>query len=336
MQITRRGALSAGAGALAMPALPKYARAAEFVWRLGHTAPASFPLHIRLLEAAATIARESGGRIELNVVGDSQLGNQMGLLGQVRSGALEMTPVTGQALSSAIAIAALPLTGFAFTGYDALWPAMDGALGKLVRDQIASRVGMVAMERCLDFGFRQITSSAKPVRVAADLEGQRIRIAGETDLVMLFRAFKAVPLSLPLGSLVQALRERIVDAQEGPLPLIVAARLFEAQSDCALTNHVWDGQWLCMNANTWNRLPDRFKPIVADALNAAALAQREDSAQMEFAMVDFLSAQGMIVATIDQLSFRDRLRSAGYYKELRARFGEEPWAVLEKFTGRLA
>ena len=52
----RRSAVAlAGAGLLA-PLVARPARAAEITWRLGHSVPAEFPLHIRLMEAAGAIA----------------------------------------------------------------------------------------------------------------------------------------------------------------------------------------------------------------------------------------------------------------------------------------
>lgn len=332
MQVARRALI---ASALAMPALPRLGRAAEFVWRVAHTAPASFPLHVRLTEAAAIIELETGGRVQLEIQPDSRAGNQMGVLGQLRAGTLEMAPVTGQLLSGSLAVAAAPMTGFAFAGYDRLWSAVDGALGQIVRDQLARRLGLVAMAKVWDLGFRQITTSVKPVRSAADMDGLRIRIAGDADLLPLFRGLKAVPMTIPLGGLLQALRAKAVDGQEGLLPLVVAARVYDVQADCALTNHVWDGQWMCVNAAAWNRLPDRWKPVVADALNNAAERQRADFLTMEEVLMEFLSAKGMIVTRVDPASFRERLRAAGYYKELRTRLGDEAWAALEKAAGKL-
>ena len=51
--LSRRAALGRGALAgVAIPFLPRLARAAEIVWRVGHSAPIDFALHLRLLEAA--------------------------------------------------------------------------------------------------------------------------------------------------------------------------------------------------------------------------------------------------------------------------------------------
>lgn len=337
MTPTRRRVLGVGAAALAAPALPRFAAAApEFVWRVGHTAPLSFPLHKRLVEAASEIGVKSEGRIQLTVHPDSQLGGQVGLLQQVRGGSVEMTPVTGQSLAGVLGPMFVQSVGFAFAGYDTLWPALDGDLGNAMRDQIQQRLGMMAMIRCWDFGFRQITSRKKPVKVAADLEGLKIRIPIDPDLIALFQALKATPLGMNLQDLMPALQSGAVEAQDGILPLVSAAKIYEQQSYCAITNHSWEGQWLCVNAIAWQRLPDKLKDVVAAALNDAGLRQRSDSAATEANVRNDLTKIGMAFNAVDPSSFRSVLRSAGYYDKARQRVGDELWGKLEKYAGRLA
>ena len=329
--------LLAGAAALATPALPRFALAApEFQWRLGHTAPEAFPLHKRLVAAAAEIGAKSAGRIQLTVHPDSRLGGQLGLLQQVRGGAVEMTPVTGQSLAGVLGPVFVQSVGFAFAGYEKLWPAMDGDLGRAVRAQIKERLGVVAMERCWDFGFRHITTRNKPLRVAADLNGLKMRVPIDPDLTGLFQALNAVPLGMNLQDLMPALRSGAVDAQESLIPFVQAAQLNEQQSFCAITNHTWEGQWLCVNARAWTRLPDTLRDMVAAALDRAALAQRADTVTDEADMRKDLTAKGMTFNTVDPASFRSMLRSAGYYDKVRQRVGDELWSALEKYAGRLA
>lgn len=56
--------------------------------------------------------------------------------------------------------------------------------------------------------------------------------------------------------------------------------------------------------------------------SAAALSQHE--------------AKGLVFNKVDTASFRDRLRTAGFYKEWREKIGEEAWSLLEAQVGRLA
>ena len=178
MRATRRSLLKA---TLAAPLLPRFAKAAEFSLRAAHTAPLRFPLHIRLAEAAEQIAKESNGRVELQIFPDAQLGGDNDLLSQARTGAVDFCQPTGQILASILPVTAISALGFAWPGYDTLWPALDGELGAYIRKQITAKAGLVPMERMWDLGFRHVTTSTKPIRTADDLVGLKIQVAGRAE-----------------------------------------------------------------------------------------------------------------------------------------------------------
>jgi TRAP-type C4-dicarboxylate transport system substrate-binding protein len=303
MRTTRRSVLRAATAALAAPLLPRYAHAAEYSWKFAHTAPTTFPLHIRLVEAAAAIGKESNGRMELQIFSDGQLGGDNDLLSQARSGAIEFCQPTGQILATILPVTAINALGFAWSGYGKLWEAMDGDLGKYVRTQIAAKTGLVAMDRMWDLA--------------------------------LFKTLKAAPLALQFTELYSALQTHIADGQENPLTLIKVSKLYEVQKYCSITNHVWDGHWFVCNAASWQGLPDDLKQIVANNLNAAGLRERDDMAAGEKTARADLEKFGMVFNEAETQSFRDGLKNGGFYKDWRGRLGEEPFEILERYSGPL-
>jgi tripartite ATP-independent transporter DctP family solute receptor len=321
--------------ALATPLLPRFAKAAEFSLRVAHTAPLTFPLHIRLAEAAEQVAKESNGRVELQIFPDAQLGGDNDLLSQARSGAIDFCQPTGQILASILPVTAISALGFAWPNYATLWPALDGELGAYIRGQIAAKAGLVPMERMWDLGFRHVTTSTKPIHTADDLVGLKIRVPVAPSLVTLFRTLKAAPLSMQFTEVYSALQTHIADAQENPLSLIQATKLYEVQKYCSLTAHVWDGHWWVCNAATWNGLPAAVREVVAKGFNDAALRERADIASKDATVRGDLEAKGLIFNTADTASFREGLRTGGFYKDWRAKLGEEPFAILEKYAGKL-
>ena len=330
----RRRAMLAAA-AVAVPFLPRLARAAEFTWRVGHNLPVDFPLHLRLVEAAGTIASRSEGQMAVEIYPDSQLGSGVGLLAQLRAGTIDVAPLTSQLLAQDLAVAALPMVGFAFAGTDPLWSALDGDAGGFIRGQIKEQLGLVAMDRCWDFGFRQITTSDKAVKSAGDMAGLRLRTLPDADFIGLFQALKALPVAMPLNTLQKALGSHAIDGQDSVLPLVQAAGLSRVQSRCALTNHIWDGEWICVSGNAWSRLPAKLKDVVVAALNESGLRQRQDIAEANARTRKSLEAAGMTFNTVDPLDFRAVLRTSGYYAAWRTRMGDGAWAALEKYAGRL-
>ena len=169
----------------------------------------------------------------LTIFPASQLGGDNDLLSQARSGAVDFVQPAGLILASILPVAAVNGMGFAFKDYAQVWTAIDGDLGDYVRAQIAAKAGLVPMEKRWDLGFRQITTSAKPIEKAADLAGLKLRVPGAPALVSLFTALGASPVSMQFGEVYTSLQTRIVDGQENPLSVIDAGKFYEVQKYCA-------------------------------------------------------------------------------------------------------
>jgi len=203
-----------------------------------------------------------------------------------------------------------------------------------VRAAIA-KVNLFAFEKMWDNGFRQITTSGKPIESAKDLDGLKIRVPVSPLSISIFKALSASPTSLQFSELYSALQTRIVDAQENPLPIIQVAKLYEVQKSCAMTNHIWDGYWFIANGRAWAGLPADVQKIVSEAINDAGLKQREDIKALNATVQKDLQSKGLAFSNPAPDSFRAKLRESGFYSEWKGRFGDEAWGLLESAVGKL-
>lgn len=336
MSITRRSFLATAATTpLALHLPPVRAQSAEFTLKYANNLPVTHPMNVRATEMAAAIAAETKGRVDLQVFPQNQLGADTDMLSQVRYGAIEFFTLSGLILSILVPGAAITGVGFAFDSYDAVWKAMDGDLGAHVRRQI-NKANLVVMDKIWDNGFRQITTSHKPIQTADDLKGMKIRVPVSPMWTSMFKSLGAAPASINFGEVYSALQTRVVDGQENPLAIISTAKLEEVQKYCALTNHMWDGFWFLANRRIWERLPDDVRDIIARHINEAAVKERADVAALNDAARKELTSKGMVFNQPAPDSFRARLRDGGFYNEWKNKFGDEAWAVLEQSSGRLA
>ncbi|TDH58934.1 TRAP transporter substrate-binding protein [Dankookia rubra] len=323
------------AASLAAPALLSHpAHAAEFSYKYANNLPATHPLNLRATEAVAKIKEETGGRVEIQIFPNNQLGSDTDVLSQVRSGAVEFFTLSGLILSTLVPPASINGVGFAFPDYDAVWKAMDGGLGAYVRTQIG-KSGLMVMDRIWDNGFRQITSSSRPIASPADLQNFKIRVPVSPLWTSLFQAFGSAPTSINFSEVYSALQTKVVDGQENPLAIISTAKLYEVQRYCSLTNHMWDGFWMLANRRAWAALPKDAQEIVAKNWNAAAMLERADVAKLNAGLRDDLAKQGMTFNAPETAPFRDALKKAGFYAQWKQRYGAEAWGILEQSTGAL-
>ena len=311
-------------------------QAAEFVFRWGTNVPGTHPLNVHARRAAEAIRRETDGRFDLQLFPNNELGGDTRMFAQLRSGELECFTLSGvNVLSSLVPGAAIHGVGFAFPNYEAVWKALDGKLGQHVRTQI-EKAGLVVMEKIWDNGFRQITTSTKPITSPAELAGLRIRVPISALWTSLFQSLGAAPGGIDFADVYSALHGKVFDGQENSLAIIATARLDEVQTCCSLTNHMWDGWWFLINRNAWERLPQAVREIVSRNLNAAAVEQRRDVANLNSKLKGDLAAKGLAVNEVDPAPFRVKLRESGFYAQWRSKFGEQAWQLLEEATGKLA
>lgn len=325
---------------LAGAALPLFAirtrpaSAAEFTYKLATGQDPTHPVNKRSQEAIDRIREATGGKLEIRLFPANQLGSDTDLLGQVRNGGVEFFNEAASILATLVPAAGLVNVGFAFSSDEQAYQAMDGALGKYIQAQI-QRVGLLTVSPSWANGFRNITSSTKPIQSPDDLKGFKIRVPASPILTSLFQALGAGPTPINFNELYSALQTKLVEGEENPLPIIATAKLYEVQQYCSLTKHVWDGYWILANRRAMQRLPKDMQDIVVREFTRAGNEERADITQLTQSLQADLSAKGMKFVEPNRQTFRDALKKTSFYKDWQGKFGEEGWKLLEASSGPL-
>ncbi|MGH7047303.1 MAG: TRAP transporter substrate-binding protein [Stellaceae bacterium] len=306
--------------------------APRFHYRLGLNQPEQSPTARRLAEMAETISRETGGEFRFEVFPESRLGPDPQMLADMRTGALEFF-VAGATLGGLAPTSALPLLPFAFADSQAVFAALDGALGDRIRGELAQH-GIHAFRSSMQNGFHHLTTSTRPIQTAADLAGVKIRSPGGEIARDFFATFGAEAGYVPFNAMYDALKTRQFDGQSDPLGVVLSLKLYEVQTHLSLTRHWWSGFTLLANAAAWNALPTDIRQVVERNAGTAALAQRQDTERINAAGADALARLGMAVNTADTGSFRARL--GPFYARWREKAGAEAWRLLETYAGELS
>lgn len=332
MKLSRRTFVASAAAAATTFAIIRPALAATY--KLATNLPAGHPMLTRLEEAARNIKAETNGEFDIRIFPNSQLGGDLEVLSQLRQGAIQFYPLAGAQLSNLAAVSSLNGVGFAFNDMDQVWKAMDGEVGALVRSALMD-TGLYVFERMFDNGFRQITTSSRPIEKPGDLAGVHIRVPPSPLSTSLFKAFGAAPQSISFGEVYTALQTKLVDGQENPLPLIESGKFYEVQKYVSMTNHMWDGFWVLANGPFWKRQPKDVQDIVSKNFHAATMAERTDVVKLNESLKGKLAASGMTFVDPDREAFRNALAASTFYKDWKEKFGAKAWSTLEIYTGAL-
>jgi tripartite ATP-independent transporter DctP family solute receptor len=326
------GAAAAFAASVASPAR---AASPSFHFKIGHNTPEGQAHSVRVKQMAAEIARETNGRLTIDVFGGATLGTDTAMLSQTRAGALQIVLTAGAYLGAIAPTVQIDSVPFAFGSADDAVHAFDGDLGSLVRADIRERSGLVPLPGTWDTGFRQIASASKPIRDPNDLDGFKIRIPPAKIFVDTFKSLGAAPVSLNFSELYVAAETHLVDGLESPLDFIEYSRFFEVTKYLSVTNHMWNTRWMLVNADAWNGLPPDLQAALArGSAKYASLAHRDTQA-LNTVLLDKLRRRGMTVNTTSRDAFKKKLGPA-FYARWQDAFGTKAWALLQRATGPLA
>jgi tripartite ATP-independent transporter DctP family solute receptor len=328
-----RQSFALGSAAFATIGFITPARAADFDLKFGTDLPQEHPVTVRAVEAFARINKATNGRVQIKAFPASVLGSDPSMISQLRAGAIEMIAMPGAFLTFS-PVAGIENLAFAFKDRETVFHAMDGDLGKVIRDDIASK-GVVCLDKIWESGFRDITTSTKPIHNAADLAGLKIRVSPGKIRLDTFQSLGASPTPIALSELYTALQTHVVDAQENPLVLINQQKFFEVQKYVSLSEHIWSGYWSLVNQDVWTKMGPGIQSIVQTEIGKATIAARTDAALLNVAVRDQLTRRGMVFNEVDKQSFKQKLIDAKYYDRWKAEFGPAAWTALEKYANKL-
>ena len=328
MKLTRRE-LGLGLAAAGSITIIHRARAADFTLRHLQTLPVESPLQKRALELWAAVKADTGGRVDVQVVRDGN-GNSLDALVK---GDLAFTTLAGNGLSALVPAADVQATPYGFRNSAQVHAALDGALGAYLRQELMAKQIYAVPSGCFENGMHQITTSTKPIRTAADMQGLKIRVPGSEVYQSFFKSLGAQVFTMNLNQTLAAMKSGMVEAQDDPWDDVELYKFYEAQKYGSVTDHSWSGYNLLGSLKVWQSLPaDAQRSIETNAKKYVAL-QRADNARLNVQLREDLQKKGMAFNDADKASFRAVLGS--FYPRWKEHIGQRAWDLLESHVGKL-
>jgi tripartite ATP-independent transporter DctP family solute receptor len=282
--------------------------------RLGHIRDTNHPTHLAALKFKDMVNQESGGRIEIKVFPNSQLGGAKEMFAQMQSGDLEMVYGGINTFAwikggEAYEITAIP---FLYRDYAHMRKALLADFFKPVQEKAEQSTGIKIVTINGDTAPRGLSTRDKPVYKAEDFKGLKIRTAASPTVLTAMKTLGALPQQIPFSELYMALKTGIVDAQENGAIVVQSASLFEVQKYYMKTDYIRDIETFYMAMPFWKKLSKDDQKIIFDAAQKSGDFETELTVKQLNTVYDFLRTK-MTVVTPPQLnldSIREKLKGA--------------------------
>ncbi|HEY8342390.1 MAG TPA: TRAP transporter substrate-binding protein [Calditerricola sp.] len=297
---------------------------ARIVIRFSHVVAEHTPKGQAARRFAELVHRYTGGRVEVRVFPNAQLYSDEDEIEAVRRGDVELiAPATAKIAHEFPEWQVFDLP-YAFPDEEAVERVMDGPIGQrllagLARDNL---VGLAIW----DNGFKQMTSSVRPLRRPEDFRGLVYRTMGSPVLDEQFRLLGAHPVHVPFDRLYAALERGAIDGQENTLSNIYTRRLYEVQRYLTLSNHGYLGYVVIANRDFWESLPPDIRLQVQRALDETTAWLRRYARAANAEALEMLKRAGRMEIHVQTPQERDAWRQA--FRGLEQRMEQEIGADL--------
>ena len=271
--------------------------------KFAHVYETGEPYHTQAVWAAGEIAKRTSNRYTMDVFPASQLGNETQINQSLSLGTVDLIH-TGQSFA-ARTLPALSIGGapYMFRDFDhwkkysespVLAELLEGYFKKGGNRPIAA----------FYYGVRHTTAN-KAINKPQDMKGLKLRVPDAPLYVMYPKVVGANATPIAFAEVYLALQNKTVDAQENPLPTILAKKFYEVQSHVNLTGHITEMLFAIVGGHVWSKLSEADKKIFEAVFREAAAKSNAEIAKSEQQLVsDFATKYGKTVVKSDRDAFK--------------------------------
>jgi tripartite ATP-independent transporter DctP family solute receptor len=276
---------------------------AATIIRWGDVLSADHPSVQMITRVASRVKDATQGRVEIQAYPAGQLGSSKDQIEAVTLGTQQL--VTEGAANFGQWVPSISVIEAPYVWRDAahLTKVMSGPVGQDLNKQLIEKRGVRILGTTY-YGVRQLTTTKKAVRTAADMKEFKLRVPENEVFLAMARAWGAKPTPMTFGELYLALRQNVVDGQENPLPTIDSGKFFEVQKYLVLTGHILTPRLVVINDKFWQGLSAADQKAISDAVTEGIAWNNQEILSREQSLLDKFKKAGMEVIRPDVESFR--------------------------------
>ncbi|MFC2949704.1 TRAP transporter substrate-binding protein [Virgibacillus sediminis] len=193
--------------------------------KYGHSAPAEDPGGMFADKVADDAREATGGGLEIEVFPASQLGGEVEMVEQLRSGTIDITFVTSGALSNFVPEIGVLDMPFLFRDLDHAHKTLNGEIGEELKD-LAREQGYEILT-FLDYGEGHLVNNQQEIRTPEDVKGLKMRTLENDIFVDTFKALGADPVPIPFPELYTSIQQGVVDGTDAVNVVMTGGKLYE-------------------------------------------------------------------------------------------------------------
>ena len=239
--------------------------------KIGHVVTETGGEHLGSVKFAELLDKKSGGKIQLQIFPNGQIGGNREMIESMQVGALDM------------ALPALPALGgftdktkvfdlfYLFDDNKQAEKVLDGPVGQDVAKAVeAANIKIISW---WTQGFRETTAN-REIRKPADLKGLKIRVMENPLHIEAWNTLGASAIPMAFSEVLTSLQQGVLDAQENPYQNIVNSGFHTVQKYIIETHHLYGPLPVVVSKIVWDKLTAEQQKIILEAAEETKVWQR--------------------------------------------------------------
>ena len=258
------------------------------------------------------VERKSNGRIKVELIWGGALGSPADRLKQVMMGQIQGADTAEGPLAQVFKPVQVFSIPYLFENEYQAWRVYDGPFVEKLNEQLRDKTGLRVLHWWESGGFKQWTSSKKPIKTPADMNGLKVRVMPSPVFQELVSSLGGSPTPISFGELYGALKNKTVDGQNNALSLVNLFKYYQVQKYATIDNHVYAVSSMIINDKFFQSLPEDLQQVIQKAQEVALAVNRGVSRYTDHMAVDNLKKQGMEVYRLtesDRKLFKDKAQA---------------------------
>ena len=275
---------------------PQATSAPSIVIKFAVGAPDTLPIYQAAKEVfKPQIEAKSNGRIKVELYANSQLGDDVSLIQQLRAGTLEACgPVTSPLVGVAPGFAVFDIP-FLFSSPQVADKVLDGKVGQELSATLESK-GLYNLGWS-EMGYRNLTNSARQVVTPAEVKGLKIRTMENPVQLATWRLLGANPTPMPVSEVFTALKQHAVDGQDNPLSAIYGWKFYEVNKYITLTGHIYSPLLFLFSKSIFDSYPKADQELIRQVAKETAIRGRAIAREQDTKYLDEIQKSGLVTIT---------------------------------------
>lgn len=265
----------------------------KIVIRFSHVTAESSPKGLAAQRFADLVKYRSKNRVEVQVFADSSLYKDGEEVEALLAGNVEMIAPATSKLAGLVPEWQVIDLPYLFSSSEQLHQFLDSPYGA----ELYSRLEEHGVKPLAfwDNGFKQLTSSSRPLIRPTDCTGLRFRVMiNNPVLVSQFNLLGAEPVPLLFSEVSGALETAEVDGQENTISNIFSKRLYAHQPYITISDHGYLGYVVLANKDFWAELPEEVRVLLETTLSEVTLWEHREASRINAENLASLSEESGI------------------------------------------